>query len=139
RVNSPAQYYDEDYRARNNDAEDFGYTRVHNANGGDDNAGDTPTIDREQLADIISRLSNQIPNVNDVSTLVTDEEVLVVYSADTKNRNATADQVKRTALSVVPRFYHVYVSDNPSLRQNIENYATQDTDSRGIEYSLDKT
>ncbi|OOR37531.1 hypothetical protein, partial [Bacillus cereus] len=49
RVNSPAQYYDEDYRGRKNDSEDFGFTRVNNATGGDDNTGDTPTIDREQL------------------------------------------------------------------------------------------
>jgi hypothetical protein len=139
RVNSPAQYYDEDYRGMNNDSEDFGYTRVNNAAGGDNNRGDTPTIDREQLADIISRLSSQIPNVNDVSTLVTDEEVLIVYDTDTKNRNATADQVKRTALSIVPRYFHVYVSDNKALRQNIENYATQDTDSRGIENSINQT
>ncbi|MDQ0219663.1 sporulation protein [Peribacillus cavernae] len=141
RVNTPAQYYDEDFRGTNNRSEDFGYTRVNNnTNARNDNSGDTPTIDREQLAHMISRLGNQIPNVDDVSTLVTDEEVLIVYGgSDSKNRNATADQVKRTALSVVPRFYHVYVSDNESLRQNVENYATQDTDSRGIENSIDQT
>ncbi|CAH0344664.1 YhcN/YlaJ family sporulation lipoprotein [Bacillus sp. CECT 9360] len=139
RLNAPSQYYDEDYRGANNDSENFGFTRVNNGTGENENVTEAPTIDREQLADIISRLSNQIPNVNDVSTLVTDEEVLVVYDSDTNNRNATADQVKRTALSIVPRYFHVYVSDNESLRQNIENFATQDTDSRGIEDSIDST
>ncbi|WP_142383616.1 YhcN/YlaJ family sporulation lipoprotein [Bacillus sp. V5-8f] len=63
----------------------------------------------------------------------------MVYDTDSKNRNYTAEQVKRTALSTVPRYYHVYVSDNMALRQNIENYATLDTRSRDIEYALDKT
>ncbi|RFU67219.1 YhcN/YlaJ family sporulation lipoprotein [Bacillus sp. V59.32b] len=139
RLNAASQYYDEDYRGANNDSDNFGYTRVNSGTGENENGTEAPTIDREQLADIISRLGNQIPDVNDVSTLVTDEEVLVVYDSDTNNRNATADQVKRTALSIVPRYFHVYVSDNETLRQNIENFATQDTDSRGIEDSIDST
>ncbi|WP_233522604.1 YhcN/YlaJ family sporulation lipoprotein [Peribacillus glennii] len=138
-MDSPTQYYEEDYRGRNHDSDDFGFTRVNNTTGEDQNGDHTPSIDREQLADIISRLSNQIPNVNDVSTLVTDEEVLIVYSTDSNNRNYTADQVKRTAMATVPRYYHVYVSDNMALRQNIENYATLDSRSRDIEYALDKT
>lgn len=80
-------------------------------------------LDREQLANIISRLSTDIPNVNDVATLVTDQEVLVAYDTDTKDANLTADQVKRTAMSVVPRYYHVYVSDNDVLIQDVENLA----------------
>ena len=36
-------------------------------------------LDREQVANIISKLSADIPNVNDVATLVTDQEVLIAY------------------------------------------------------------
>lgn len=58
-------------------------------------------------------------------TLVTDEEVLVVYDTNAKDRTETADQVKRTAMSVVPRYYHVYVSDDyQTLAQDVENFAT---------------
>lgn len=110
RLNAPSRYYDEDYRGANNDSYNFGYTRMNSGTGENADRAEAPTIDREQLADIISRLSNQIPDVNDVSTLVTDEEVLIVYDSDTNNRNATADQVKRTALSIVPRYFHVYGS-----------------------------
>ncbi|WP_142383614.1 YhcN/YlaJ family sporulation lipoprotein [Bacillus sp. V5-8f] len=74
RMNVSTQYYNEDDRSEQ-DRDDFGFTRVNNTTGENDNTDITPSIDREQLADIISRLSQQIPDVNDVSTLVTDEEV----------------------------------------------------------------
>lgn len=87
-------------------------------------------LDREQVAHIISKYSTNIPNVNDVSTLVTDKEVLVAYHTDSKDRNLTADQVKKTAMSVVPRYYHVYITDNKALRRDVENLANLDSTSR---------
>ncbi|KZN99510.1 YhcN/YlaJ family sporulation lipoprotein [Pseudobacillus badius] len=84
------------------------------------------TLDREKTADTISRLSLGLPNINDASVLVTDQEVLVAYDTDAKNDNGrreAAEQVKRTALSVVPRWYHVYVTDDTDLRRDIENIA----------------
>jgi hypothetical protein len=90
-------------------------------------------MDREQIANIISRLCTGLPNVTDVATLVTDDEVLVAYQTDSKNRFETADQVKRTAVSVVPRYYHVYVSDNPRMIQSIERFGNLDANSRDIQ------
>lgn len=87
-------------------------------------------LDREQVANVISKMSAALPNVNDVATLVTDQDVLVAYHTDSKNRQLTADQVKRTAASVVPRYYHVYVTDNRSLMQDVENLASLDSTSR---------
>ncbi|RFU70101.1 sporulation protein [Peribacillus saganii] len=141
RVNTPTRVYDEDYRDRNKNKDDFGYTRSDNANIDGRNLGsaDAPSIDREQLSDIITRLSLQLPNIKDVAALVTDGEVLVVYETDSKHRSETADQVKRTAISVVPRYYHVYVSDNKALIRDIENFATLDSNSRGIDGSIDAT
>jgi ribosomal protein S17E len=98
---------------------------------GDNTANDHySALDREQVANIISQLSVDIPNVNDVATLVTDQEVLIAYDTDSKNRNMTADQVKKTAMSVVPRYYHVYVSDNKVLMRDVENLANLDSTSR---------
>ncbi|PLS18083.1 sporulation protein [Bacillus sp. M6-12] len=141
RVNNPTRVYDEDYRDRNNNKDDFGYTRTDNAtiNGRNLGSEEIPSIDREQLSDIITRLNLQVPNIKDVATLVTDEEVLVVYGTDSKNRSETADQVKRTAISVVPRYYHVYVSDNKALMPDIENFATLDSKSRGTDESIEAT
>lgn len=97
----------------------------------DNTANDHYTaLDREQAANIISKLSTNIPNVNDVSTLVTDQEVLIAYTTDSKDRNLTADQVKKTAMSVVPRYYHVFVTDNKVLMRDVENLANLDSTSR---------
>ena len=120
-------------------SEDFGYVRhMRNPVMGSNSSKDHyAAIDREQVAHIISQYSTDVPHVDDVSTLVTDEEVLIVYKTDSKDRTKTADQVKRMAMSVVPRFYHVYVSDNTKLRREIENYATLDSDSKNVNSLID--
>ncbi len=85
---------------------------------------DIYTINREKVADTISKIAVTNPKVHDAATLVTDEEVLISYRTDAKSkedRNNVADQVKKTAFSVVPRWYHVYVTDNPTLKQYVEN------------------
>jgi len=100
---------------------------------------DMPDFNREAVADIISRLCVQLPNVDDCATLVTDDEVLIAYQTDSDERFETADQVKRTALSVVPRYFHVYVTDQPTLRKDIENFSTLETDSRNTQRMIDST
>ncbi|MFD1737750.1 YhcN/YlaJ family sporulation lipoprotein [Bacillus salitolerans] len=100
---------------------------------------DMPALDREKVADIISKMAVLLPNVNDVATLVTDEEVLVAYETDSANRFETADQIKKTAISVVPRYFHVYVSDNPRMIREIEKYGQLDSNSRDIDSILDVT
>lgn len=128
------------YNVKNtNKSEDFGYVRHQKNPTANRNNGDHYlAIDREKLADSISKLSTDIPNVHDVATLVTDEEVLIAYRTDSKDRNLTADQVKRTAMSVVPRFFHVYVTDNTNLIKNVESYATLDSNSRDIDSLVDQ-
>lgn len=119
-------------------SEDFGYVR-HQRTGvmGQDNTDQYVAIDREQMADMIGKFSMMTPNVDDVSTLVTDEEVLIVYKTDSNDRFETADQVKKMGMSVVPRWYHVYVTDNTSLRKDVENFATLNTDSRDVDTLVD--
>jgi hypothetical protein len=133
--NSEPELYNQDV---SHDDKRFGYVR-HQRTGVMGAQQDQPEyeIDREQFADMISRLSTHIPNVDDVSTLVTDEEVLIVYQTDAKDRKDTADQVKKTAMSVVPRWFEIYVSDNPNLRQNVENFATLNTNSDDIDSLLE--
>lgn len=127
-------------RNKKNTSEDFGYVRHQDSPIMGEQVADDhySAMDREKVADTISKLSTALPNVDDVSTLVTGEEVLVVYDTDSDDRNLTADQVKRTAMSVVPRWYHVYVTDNQGLRQNVENFATMDSDSQKTEYAIDQ-
>jgi ribosomal protein S17E len=119
-------------RGVRNVSKNYGFVRHQKSPLMNDNtANDHYTaLDREQAANIISKLSTNIPNVNDVATLVTDQEVLIAYTTDSKDRNLTADQVKKTAMSVVPRYYHVYVSDNKVLMRDVENLANLDSTSR---------
>lgn len=98
-----------------------------------------PVLNRENVADLISKLCTQLPNVYDVGTLVTDDTVFVVYKTDSTNRFETADQVKKTAISVVPRYYHVYVSDNPRMFQDIERFGRLDANSRNVDHVLQQT
>lgn len=65
--------------------------------------------------------------------------MFVVYKTDSTNRFETADQVKKTAISVVPRYYHVYVSDNPRMFQDIERFGRLDANSRNIDQILQQT
>ncbi|WP_019156179.1 YhcN/YlaJ family sporulation lipoprotein [Robertmurraya massiliosenegalensis] len=123
-----------------NKSEDFGYVRhqkepIMGSNVSNDHY---EAMDREKTADTISKLCTDIPNVDDVSTLVTGEEVIIVYATETENRNLAADQVKKTAMSVVPRWFDIYVTDNTALRKNVESYATMDSDSKKVEYALDE-
>lgn len=121
------------------DGEDTGFGYVRHKRTGIMGADEQPkySIDREQLANMISTLGAQTPNVDDVSTLVTDEEILIVYETDSDNRNETADQMKKMAMSVVPAWFHIYVSDDTTLRQNVENFATLNTNSRDIHQLID--
>jgi hypothetical protein len=124
-----------------NDNKHFGYVRHQKSPvPGKSTVYSMPTIDREVVADMISKMSTQlVPSVNEAATLVTDEEVLIVYDTDSDNRFETADQVKKTALSIVPRWYHVYVSDNPRLMKDIERFGVLDATSRNVDQIITTT
>ena len=119
-------------RGVRNVSNDYGFVRHQKSPIMNDNTANNhyTALDREQLANIISKYSTNIPNVNDVATLVTDQEVLIAYDTNSKDRNLTADQVKKTAMSVVPRYYHVYVTDNKVLMRDVENLANTDSTGR---------
>lgn len=140
-VTDRSELYNEDGIKNGKDDMDnnFGYVRHQKSPvaGYEKLSTQTPEINREQIANIISSLSVQLSNVNDVATLVTDDEVLVGYATDSKNRFETADQVKKTAISVVPRYFHIYVTDNPNLIKQIESYSQMDTNALRADRSLD--
>ncbi|MCJ8009441.1 YhcN/YlaJ family sporulation lipoprotein [Lederbergia wuyishanensis] len=84
-------------------------------------------INREQTANDIARILVMQPGIEDASVLVTDQEVLIAYLTNETRDNERfdiADQAKKTAMNVIPRWYHVYVTDDPTLRQNVENIAS---------------
>jgi hypothetical protein len=136
-INVNTQRSDIYNKTNKNKSEDYGYVR-HQKNPMAKSSDLYVAVDREKLADSISKVSTDLPNVHDVATLVTDEEVLIAYATDSKDRNLTADQVKRTAMSFVPRYYHVYVTDNPNLIKNVESYANLSSNSRNADQLVDR-
>jgi hypothetical protein len=139
--NKRSDLYDEGAgRAARDKSTNYGFVRHQKSPILNDNATNNhyTALDREQLANIISKASTNNPNVHDAATLVTDQEVLIVYKTDTKNRNLTADQVKRTAFSVVPGWYHVYVSDNSLLMRDITALAKFDSTHRNARGSVNQ-
>lgn len=133
-------YNDDGIRNKDGKMENFGFVRhqkspVPNRS----TVYNMPKLDREVVADMISKMATQIDDVNEAATLVTDEEVLIVYDTNSNDRFEKADQVKKTALSVVPRYYHVYVSDNPRLMQDIERFGLLDSTSRNVDQIITST
>jgi virulence-associated protein VapD len=125
-------------RSVRNVSNNYGFVRQQKSPLMNDNTANNSyaAYDREQAANVISKFSSNIPNVNDVATLVTDQEVLIAYDTDSEDRSLTADQVKKSALSVVPRYYHVYVSDNKALMRDVENLANFDSTSKNARSSV---
>ncbi|ENQ3105793.1 YhcN/YlaJ family sporulation lipoprotein [Bacillus cereus] len=78
------------------------------------------SINKERLAEMITDLTVKLPDVMNAATLVTDDEVFVVYRANTSDPALVADQVQKTALSIVPRYYKGYVSTEQKLISQIQ-------------------
>ncbi|WP_169864795.1 YhcN/YlaJ family sporulation lipoprotein [Sutcliffiella halmapala] len=119
----------------------FGYVReqaspVKNSQRHNENIA---AVDYDEVANVISKMLVQMPNVEDVATLVTDEEVLIAYKTSSENRKEVANQVSKSALSVVPRFYHVYVSDNPRMIAEIERFRMLTVSSPNVDEILENT
>jgi len=88
-------------------------------------------MDRNKMADTIARIILQnSESFDEVATLVTDKEVLIAYDKnDHLSDEDAVDLAKKSAMSVVPRFFDIYVTDNPSLIpdiQSLHNTTTQD-------------
>ncbi|GGB46265.1 YhcN/YlaJ family sporulation lipoprotein [Fictibacillus barbaricus] len=128
---------DENRIGDNTNYGDFGYMR-HMSGDKVKSGNGVPYLNRQKLADMISDMVLQLPNIKDVGTLVTDEEVLIGYKTTNKDRNAAADQVKMTAFAVVPRYYHVYVSDEKGMIDKIEQYQSLNNDTEEIEGIMDR-
>ena len=132
------------YDVRNGRDEDhtkFGFVReqaspVRNSQRYNENIA---AVDYEELANIISKMVVQLPEIDDVATLVTDEEVLIAYKTSSEDREQIADQVSKTGLSFVPRFYHVYISDNPQMIADIGRFRSLNVSSPNIDKILEYT
>ncbi|KIL43692.1 YhcN/YlaJ family sporulation lipoprotein [Jeotgalibacillus campisalis] len=124
----------------------FGFsTKVANPNDGEgENDNIAYKMNLQVAADAISRFSASLPGIENVSTVVTDEEVLISYQVaqdydHEMDPNEMADQVKKNALSVIPRWYHVYVTDDPNLRVNVESIGETNLNDGDMEDAIAST
>jgi hypothetical protein len=104
---------------------EIGFVRYNPADGGNDDGRGTQRpefyVDRDALAHQIGSLVTAFPDINDALVLVTDDHVFIgVDDGEGKALEAkTVDKVRRSALSVVPRYYKVHVTDDEDMRQRM--------------------
>jgi len=94
-------------------------------------------INREKVAEMITSMTVNLPDVTNAATLVTDDEVFVVYKAKTNDPALVTDQVYKTALSIVPRYYKAYVSTDQKLITQIQGLQSGTLNNKEYEQSLD--
>ncbi|MFS0674362.1 YhcN/YlaJ family sporulation lipoprotein [Ornithinibacillus sp. 179-J 7C1 HS] len=96
-------------------------------------------INRTQMADMIARIILRNEGFNRVAALVTDEEVLIAYERDAEMDQVIASDIaSKSAKSIMPGFYHVYVSDNPSLIQDIQSLHNSSSQNQDYHNTIDQ-
>lgn len=99
---------------------------VYNATDGGAVPGPDVYINRSALARQISFLSTKLPRVDDATVVVTDDKVLIGVKADNgKISDKTLYEVRRTAWSLTPRYYKVYVTRDGAVRNELNRIGQQ--------------
>ncbi|SFA90864.1 Sporulation lipoprotein YhcN/YlaJ (Spore_YhcN_YlaJ) [Lentibacillus halodurans] len=82
----------------------------------------TVNIDRTSLANMITRIILRNDGFDEAATLVTDDKALIAYGkTDDLEADKGADIAKKTAVSILPGYFDVYVSENEALIQDIQS------------------
>jgi hypothetical protein len=100
----------------------FGYVRYSQDQLNTENVENlAPEIDREETANMITKLLIQLRDIKEAATLITDSHALVAYTREENvDRNQAADSVKKTVQSIIPRWFHVYISDQPQSYKDLQ-------------------
>lgn len=94
-------------------------------------------INRDEIANMITRIILRNDDFNEVATLVTDEHVLIAYDVDENHSDEhTLDIAKQTAESIVPSYFEVYVSDDDVLMEDIHSLRNSSTDHKNDDNTL---
>ncbi|WP_047979636.1 YhcN/YlaJ family sporulation lipoprotein [Ornithinibacillus contaminans] len=97
------------------------------------------TLNRIEMADMIARLILRNEGFNEVATLVTDAEVLIAYDrSDEVDRETAAEIASKTAVSVMPGYFDVYVSDNESLIPDIQSLHNSSANNKNYHNTLEQ-
>jgi hypothetical protein len=97
------------------------------------------TLDRNKMASMITSIILQNEDFAQVATLVADDEVLIAYEIEGEtDENNAAEIARKTAESVMPRYFDIYVSDNPSLIPDIQSLHISETTRPNYQNTIDK-
>ncbi|MEQ6390216.1 YhcN/YlaJ family sporulation lipoprotein [Bacillaceae bacterium S4-13-58] len=131
------------YQRENDVSQDrFGYVRYDVTQIDREDQNFEMVIDREKAADMITRMLLTLDGYNEVATLVTDEEVLIAYEPNgdgNLDREKQLLNTKRTAYSVVPGWYEVYVTDRDNAYQDLSRLSSTSTRSNNYENVIEET
>ncbi|WP_053218762.1 YhcN/YlaJ family sporulation lipoprotein [Virgibacillus senegalensis] len=95
------------------------------------------SIDRNKTADTITRMILRYDGFEEAATLVTDDEVLIAYTRpEEMEREKAASIAKKTAMSLMPRYYDIIVSDKAVSFQEIQSLKNSSTLDRDYENTL---
>ncbi|MDA8353086.1 MAG: YhcN/YlaJ family sporulation lipoprotein [Firmicutes bacterium] len=99
--------------------DEIGFSRQQGNKGSNTGQNDV-YFSRSALAKQISNLSTRLPQVDDATVVVTDDKVLIgVKSGKGKVSDKILHEVRRTAWSLTPRYYRVYVTGDPEVRNQL--------------------
>nr|WP_216621056.1 YhcN/YlaJ family sporulation lipoprotein [Brevibacillus borstelensis] len=114
----------------------MGYAQAHRADmqaagvGGANGTGfgggaNNVFVDRDALARAVGNVTVSCPGVDRSTVLVTDEEVFVGLNTQGPDGRTAKDQARMNAMSVSPRYYKVYVTDNQQDIDEISRIASR--------------
>ncbi|MGD8192075.1 YhcN/YlaJ family sporulation lipoprotein [Brevibacillus ginsengisoli] len=72
-------------------------------------------VDRDVLAQVVGNVTVGVPGVKSSTVLVTDKEIFVGIKSDGPNAKTANPKVRTNAMSVSPRWFKVYVTDNQQM------------------------
>jgi len=89
-------------------------------------------VDRDALARAVGNVTASCPGVQRSTVLVTDEEIFVGLNTNGQNAAEAKKQARMNAMSVSPRYYKVYVTDNARDIQEITRVASRTNNTMGV-------
>lgn len=107
-----------------NNVSNIGYAHISSSNLRS-NAVNQVYVDRDALARAIGNVTASIPGVKTATVLVTDEEVFVGLLSRGTDRQAAKNKARMSAMSVTPRYYKVYVTDNQQMISEMSRIASR--------------
>ncbi|MGO0063074.1 YhcN/YlaJ family sporulation lipoprotein [Brevibacillus fluminis] len=84
-------------------------------------------VDRNALAKAVADVTNSVPGIRSSTVLVTDEEIFVGCTTDHKNAHDSKNKARMNAMSIAPRYYKVYVTDDPGMIAELTRVASTTT------------